>query len=111
MQLVNHLVLSRYHNHTFLLHNPIGFKKSWHIPAIQAEEMVEGYKELEWDCMAKQNHNVIQNPHTILKQSRNPTPSGNIRPENIELEYMWDEGFPGPYVLQLHQNSKELDVG
>ena len=27
---------------SFLLHNPIAFKKSWHVPAIKAEEMVEG---------------------------------------------------------------------
>ena len=95
MQLVNHLVLSRYHNHTFLLHNPIGFKKSWHIPAIQAEEMVEGYKELEWDCMAKQNHNVIQNPHTILMQSRNPTPIGEHTAGEYRTRVYVGRGVPG----------------
>ena len=56
----------RYHNHTFLPHNPTGFKKSWHIPAMQAEEMAEGYKELEWDCTVLQNPNTVR---PILTQS------------------------------------------
>ena len=37
---------------------------------IQSEQTAEGYKELEWDCMAVQNHNSIPNFHTILPQLR-----------------------------------------
>ena len=51
-------------------HNPIGFKKSWHIPAIQAEEMVEGYKELErgWQFLQSQH-----NPTILLQSSAIPS--------------------------------------
>ena len=38
------------------------------IYAIPAEELVEGYKELEKDCTAMHNHNAILNLHTILPQ-------------------------------------------
>ena len=57
--------------------------------------MVEGYKELEWDCMAKQNHNVIQNPHTILMQSRNPTPIGEHTAGEYRTREHVGRGVPG----------------
>ena len=40
--------------------------------AIQGEEMVEGYKELDWDRTPVQNPSAIPNPHTIQMQSPNP---------------------------------------
>ena len=65
------------------------------IPKIQSEQMAEGYKELEWDCIAMQNHNAILNPHIIPMQSRNPTPIGEHTAGEYRTRVYVGRGVPG----------------
>ena len=68
--------------------------------------MAEGYKELEWDCIALQNHNAILNPHIILMQSRNPTRIGEHTAGEYRTRVYVGRGVPWPYVPGLHCDSK-----